>query len=225
MGFFGNIHESWDGCLHAEGHFIGRDAGVDFGIHDELVAFAVELVDRFDEGRLLGRADAFGIADVMNGISGRVKFDSLMAAGEKARRPLAGSDGLGVASTDAGEDDEAGEVLGFRAEAVGDPGTHRGPTADRGAGVHEGVRRVVVDLLCDHGADDGDVVGHLGGVREEVADDLPALAILVELGEVALNFEFLSLELRDGLSFGEGGRHGHAVELIELGFVVEGLKV
>jgi hypothetical protein len=83
----------------------------------------------------------------------------------------------------------------------------------------------VVDLLGDHGADDGNIVGEFGGVRKEVADDLSALAILVELGEVALDFELLSLKLRDGLSFGEGSWHGLAVELIELGFVVEGFKV
>ena len=47
--------------------------------------------------------------------------------------------------------------------------------------VHEGVGRVVVDLLGLHRADDADVVGDPGDVREQVGDFLARFAVLLEL--------------------------------------------
>ena len=61
-------------------------------------------------------------------------------------------------------------------------------------------------------------------VGEEVGNEL-ALAEFLELGEVSLDLELLSLQLGDRLSLCEGLRHGLSVELIELGLVVEGLQV
>ena len=62
---------------------------------------------------------------------------------------------------------------------------------------------VMVDLVGMHRLDDGDVVRHLRGPRQEVTDHLAALAVLLELGQVSLALEFLALQLRDGLALGE----------------------
>ena len=83
----------------------------------------------------------------------------------------------------------------------------------------------MIDLLGEHRLHDADVVRHLGGVGQEVRDELTALPVLPELGEVTLHLELLALELRDGLALGEGLRHGLAVQFIELRLVVEGLEV
>ncbi len=83
----------------------------------------------------------------------------------------------------------------------------------------------MVDLLGEHRAHDAEVVRHFGGPGEEIGDVLPALAVALELGEVSLDLELLSLQLGDGLALGEGLRHGLAVELVELRLVVEGLEV
>ena len=85
--------------------------------------------------------------------------------------------------------------------------------------------RVVVDLLGDHGADDGDVIRHLSGPGQVVADVLGPTSVLFELGEVALHLEFLALQLGNGLTLGEGFGHRFSVQLVELGFVVEGFQV
>ena len=50
-------------------------------------------------------------------------------------------------------------------------------------------------------------------------------SVLFELGEVALHLEFLALQLGNGLTLGEGFRHRFSVQLVELGFVVEGFQV
>ncbi|MFM1944912.1 MAG: hypothetical protein RI897_3894 [Verrucomicrobiota bacterium] len=163
--------------------------------------------------------------DVVDGVAGAVEFDALVAAGEEAGGPLSGGDGLGVTSALAGEDDEAGEVLGFGAEAIGDPCAHGGAAADGGAGIHERVGGVMVDLFRDHGADDADVVGHFGVIGEEVGDFLSIFAVAVEGGHGALGFERLALELGDGLAGGEGGGEGLSVELGEFGFIVERFEV
>ena len=58
-----------------------------------------------------------------------------------------------------------------------------------------------------------DVVGDLGEVRQEVADLLAALAVLLELGEVPLQLQLLALELGDRLALGERLGHRLAVQL------------
>ena len=90
------------------------------------------------------------------------------------------------------------------------------------AGVHEGVGRVVVDLLGLHRADDADVVGDVGDVRQPVADRLAGGAVP---GELRLRPEaeelLLRLELRDRLAGGERGGNRLAVHRGELRLVVE----
>ena len=99
-------------------------------------------------------------------------------AGQKARGPLPRGDRLRIAAAGAGQHDEAGQVVAFAAQAVVDPGAHRRAAADGRARVHERVGRIVVDLLGDHRLDDANVVGHLAVPGQEVADPLPALAVL-----------------------------------------------
>ncbi len=168
LGFVAEVHQVGDGHLHLEGHFVGGDPGFDFWVMDGEVPVGVELLDGLDELLLLLWGEAFGVVDIMDGVTGAIELDALEAAGEEAGGPLAGGDGLGVTSALAGEDHEAGEVLGFGAEAVGDPSAHGGAAADGGACIHERVGGVMVDLFRDHGADDADVVGHFGVVGEEV---------------------------------------------------------
>ena len=211
--------------MHAEGHFVGADAGSDLGVVDEFVSLGVELLDGFNERALVLAIDPAGIGDVLNGVAGGVEFDSLEAGREESGSPLSRRDGLGIAATDGGEDNETRKVFRFRAEAVVDPGSHGRATADGGAGVHEGVGRIVIDLLGHHGANDGDIVRHLLVVGHVVRDVLSGLSVFFKFAEVAEDFELLTLKLRNGLSFGEGLGHGLSVEFIELGFVVEGLEV
>ncbi len=124
-----------------------------------------------------------------------------------------------------GEDDEAGQVFGLAAQAVGDPRAHARPAGDGRPGVHEGVRRVVVDRLGHHGPDDADLVGDAPDVREELADLLARLAELLERVLRREALERLPLELRDRHPRRERAGHRLAVHLGELRLVVERLQV
>src|SRR6187551_1611951 len=96
--------------------------------------------------------------------------------------PLALGDRLLLAGlAGAGEDDEAGEVFGFGAEAVPHPRAHAWAPGDQTAGVHEGVGGVVVDGFGLHGTDNADLLGDAGDVREELGDFLAGLGVLAEL--------------------------------------------
>ena len=83
----------------------------------------------------------------------------------------------------------------------------------------------MVDLLSDHRLQNANIVSHLRMPGQEVADHLPALAVLAKFGQVALYLQFLALKLGDGLSFGEGFRHRFAVKFGEFRFVIERLQV
>ena len=75
-----------------------------------------------------------------------------------------------------GDDDERGQVVGLAAQAIGQPGAERREAVQAKAGVLLKRRRRVVRRLGDHRVDDGQFVGHLGEVREQVGDPQPALA-------------------------------------------------
>ncbi len=158
----------------------------------------------------------------MNGVTSGVEFDSLILARQEARGPLARSDRLRITPTDAGKNNEAREIFSRSTEAVGGPGSHGGTTTDGSACVHESVSRIVIDLFRDHGADHSNVVSESGSVGQVVTDVLSALAVALELTLVTEDFEFFSLELSDGLPFGERLGHCFPVECVELRLVVEG---
>ena len=100
--------------------------------------------------------------------------------GKKPARPLPGGNRLQCRVLPCEvEDDKARQVVRLRAQAVKQPRAHARPALDDGAGVHEGVGRVVVDLLGVHRADDAQVVGHAGDVREQVGNFLPGLAVFL----------------------------------------------
>ena len=83
--------------------------------------------------------------------------------------------------------------------------------------VHERVRRVVVDLLGRHRADDADLVGDPGDVREQVGDLLPRLPVLVELAGRPARLQHRVLELGELLPLGERLGERLAVQLLQLG--------
>ena len=227
LGFVGDVHQFGNAGLHAEGHLVLAYLGGDLGIAQGCVAGEVELVDRVDEGALVFCGYAFGVAQVEHGVAFAVKMNALVLAGEKTAVPLAGCDGLVLASSDGGENDETGEVLGVRAESVKNPGAHAGASGYLGPRVHVGVGGVVVDLFGMHGTDDANVVCDRSDFWKLVGDELAGLSVALEfvLGAEAFECVLLAHELGDRLTFGDGFGHGFAVHFPQLGFVIVGLEV
>ena len=137
--------------------------------------------------------DSGRAGDIMDGVPGAVEFDSLMAAREKARTPLPSGYWLRVAPTHARHDHEPGKVLTVATETIVDPRPHGGAAADGRPGVHEGMGRVMIDLLGKHRFHDTDLVSHLSMVGKKIGDEL-SFSELLEFREVTLDLEMLALQ-------------------------------
>jgi hypothetical protein len=87
------------------------------------------------------------------------------------------------------------------------------------------VRRVVVDGLAGHRADEADLVRDVRDPRKQLADLDAERAHLLELRLRPEAEQFLALELRQLLALGHALRHGLAVHLGQLGFPVERFQV
>ena len=156
------------------------------------------------DSRCSCRADAVRILDVEHRIADGIELDALELAGQNSGRPLARGDRLHLAAL-------ARRTSSRRSRAdprsprpaVKHPRTHAGAAGDDGPGVHEGVGRIVIDLLGPHGAHDADIVGHAADVRKQFADFLAGLAELLESVCGPKQFSSLALQLRDLLPFGE----------------------
>ena len=123
LGFVAEVGEFRDTGLHAEGEFVLGDAGGGFRVEVVVGRDEIEPVDFVDDEPLSALADPVGIADVVDGVAAGLEEDALVFARKEAGAPLSGGDGLGtvVALGLGHEDDEAGEILGFRAETVEEP--------------------------------------------------------------------------------------------------------
>ena len=146
------------------------DPGRDLGVVDRPVAEPVQRRrPRRCTSRWRARDTPGGLFEVVHRVAAGVELDALVLAGQEAAVPLPGRDRLRAAAAGrvGGHHDEAGQVVALAAQAVGDPRAHARPALDRRARVHERVRRVVVDLVGVHRADDAEVVGMAGDVREE----------------------------------------------------------
>ena len=145
------------------------------------VCEALGLPSGAGEGALLGAIDALRVADVQHGVARRLELDPLVAAGEESAVPLPGGDRLRLtAFADRREHDEAGQVLCFATQPPQQPRSHRGPAGDDRAGVHEGVRRIVVDRLGHHRADNADFVCDRSDFGKQRADLLAGGAVALE---------------------------------------------
>ena len=65
-------------------------------------------------------------------------------------------------------DDKSRKIIGNVAKSVSNPGTHAGTPRDGGSRVHEGMRRVVIDLISLLGANNANVVGDFLNIGKQV---------------------------------------------------------
>ena len=222
FGFAGDVGDFGGDVLHAEGHFEGVDAALDFGVADRVEAFLVEAVDGVDGGALGVAGDAFGIGEVEDGIAGGAELDAFVNGGEEAGAPVGGA--AGGALLAGGHDHEGGEVVGFRSEGVGDPGAEGGAAELLGAGGEEDLGGGVVEGLGVHGADEGDVVGLRADVGEDFGHLDAGLAVFLEL-ELGAEEGVFGIDEGGAVVLEEFGGGLGAVEAGEVGFVVEEVEV
>ena len=83
----------------------------------------------------------------------------------------------------------------------------------------------MVDLFRDHRSDDTNFISHFLVIGKIVTDQLTRLSILGEFRQVTLTFQFLSLQLGDGLSLGIGVWHRLTIEFIQFRLVIKCFKM
>ncbi len=178
VGFVGEIHEFRRTGLHAIGHLVGADAGEDLGIPGGGLVPEVEIAEGVEGAALARGVDSLGVGEVEDGIALIAEGNALMGGGEETGTPV---DGAAAGSAGSAlEHDEAGEIAGFGADPVGDPGTDAGPAELAAAGVHEQLGWRVVEQRGLAGTDDGEVIDDAGGVGKEIAHPGAGLAVLTE---------------------------------------------
>jgi hypothetical protein len=212
--------------LHAERQLVLCDARGDLGIVHEGVVLAVESVDGGDVGALLFARDATWIREVVHGVAAPLQLHALKTAWQKPTVPLAHRYRLrGAPRPSRHHHDEAGEIFRLAAEPIVNPRAHARAAGDLRAGVHEHVRRIVVDRVCGHRAHEAKVVDHGAEMREQGANFRLVLPKFFEGKLRGEADEFLPLQLCELLALRETLRHGLAMHRRELRLRVERLKL
>ena len=161
-----NIHELGNARLHTIGQLVGRDARIDFRISHDLGALGIELTDGVERCATALCRDPVRILEVEHRRFLRAKLDALMHRGQKTAPPT-GLPTVRIALARQ-QNDEAREIFVRASEAVGQPRSHAGAANDLMTGVHEDLRRGMVELGRVHRLHHRDVVDDLSEVRQEL---------------------------------------------------------
>ena len=105
------------------------------------------------------------------GVDARALIDGRHEAGAPVAWPIVDRGGIVL------HHHEGGQVLVLGAQAIGDPAAQRRPAAQDRAGVHLADAVGMVQPVGPAGANDGDVVDALGGVRQPIRHPDAALAM------------------------------------------------
>ena len=217
-----DVHDLGHAGLHAEGQLVLGDAGDGFRMTKLGDLLLIEILQGIEGLAAHGAVHAGGVAHEEDGVAFATALHTLVHAGDEAAAPAAlAAAGLGAAGD---EGDEAGQILIFRAEAIGGPGTHGGAALTRVAGEEEQLRRGVIELVRVHGADHADLVGDGVEVGAGVAHPHAGLAIA---GKGARGTHELGDAGREGkaAAFENGVGAVLAAAFDQLGLVVKEVQV
>ena len=183
LRFLRQVEQVRHARLHAEGHLVLRDARLDFRVAQDAVALVVkggQFVELFAANFA---RDAFGVLQVEDALALIAELHPLEFGRQEAGAPEAVIERLVVRSAAAeGRHHHVGREVGIlAAEAVGGPSADAGATGQLASRLHERDRRVMVDGFRVHRADDAPFVGLRGDVRNQFAEPIAGLAVLLEL--------------------------------------------
>ena len=143
-----DVHQLRHGRLHAEGHFVLRNAGVDFGIGEGLVLLRVELGEAVEHAAPRVGVDAGRVVEEQHRVAAAAKLDALMFGRHEARAPQPLIQRL-VALLAAGDhDNERGKILVGRAQTVTQPRADARTARLLKTGLNERDRRVVLVVIA-----------------------------------------------------------------------------
>ena len=183
-GLAGQVGEFRDAGLHPISHLVLRDPGIDFRVPKGIGSHRIEGAGGIEHAASGGGIHAGRVAQEEDGIALGTESNALMFAGEEAAPPVAGAQGLvGLVPAALGDHDhEAGQLLVFATDTVGEPSAQGGSSRLLMTGLDEGYGGIVVDGLGPHGLDDTEVIGNTAHVREQLAHPEPGLTMLAPVG-------------------------------------------
>ncbi len=222
LGLAGDVGELGHARLHPVGEFVRVDACLDLRVAHTRLAQAVQILQGVERLPPQLRVHAVGVGDEQHGVGAAPELDALVDTREEARTP-ARLAAVGVVLA-GNQHDERGEVLAVGSESVREPRPHARAANHLVPGVHEDLRRRVIELRRLHRLHDGDVVGDGGQVRQEVGDLLARLAVPAE---VEWRAEDLGCALDEGeaLALDDLGRNVLPVVLAQGGLVIEEVEL
>ena len=178
FGLAGQVDDAGSFGLHARGHLVAGQAGAEFGaVRVAGREILVHAVDQPELRLLQVGADGLGRVEVRDRLGTAGDAHALVDRRHEAGAPVARAvdDGVLVVL----HHDERGQVIVLGADAVVDPRAERRLAREDGAGVHLADAGGVVDAVGLAGADDREVVGTGGDVRDPVGEPLAGLAVLL----------------------------------------------
>ena len=225
LRFLREVEQIRHARLHAEGHLVLRDTGLDFRVAQDAVALVVKSGQFVELFAADFTRDTFGILEVEDAFAFIAELYPLEFGGQEARAPEAVVERLvvGTTATEGRHHHVGGEVGVFAAEAVGGPGADARTAGKLGARLHERDRRVMVDGFRVHGADHAPFVGLRGDVRHQLTEPIARLPVLVELEDRWGDWEVLLARghRRQALSLANGIWQILAAHRFQLGLWVE----
>ncbi len=130
------------------------------------------------------RRHPVGVFQIQHRVGPAAKPHAGVLGRQKSCAPQLGRDRLHTCSRMAPlgvHHDERRQVLVHAAQAIRKPGPDAGTARYLLPGLDEGDPRLVIDGVCVHRPDDGQVVGHARRVRQQFREPRPAMAVLREL--------------------------------------------
>ena len=199
-----------------------RDAGRDFRVAELVKLHAVQLAERIEILPPLSLAEARRIRQVKHRVAHRAELDALILRRQEPAAPQPVVQRLAAGAL-GHHHDERRQVGALAAEPIGQPRADRRASGDLETGLEERDGRVVVDRLGVHRADEAQLVGGLGRVRQQLADPRAGLAVLLELEEGVDDREALLRGGHAGEPLAFANRVGQlgAAQTVERGLIVE----
>jgi hypothetical protein len=183
LGLALQVHQLRHAGLHAESHFILRDARDRLGVAEARVIHRVQFAKPIEHRAAVVGGDAGRVLDVEHRVCAAAEGDAVVPRREEAALPHAREERLRrrAAGPARCEDNEARQIIVLAAEAVAQPRAKARAAGHLAAGHHKRAGRVVVDGVGVDAADDRELIGHLRRVREQLAHPRASLAVLGEL--------------------------------------------
>ena len=195
LGFGAQVREFGHRHLHAEGHLLLSDGGLDLGVPGEDLLLLVDL--RHEVQHLVAglAVDARGVGEKGHRVAHRLKGDALMLRRKKAGAPETTVERLDVdlpRPEGRCQHDEFRQVSVHRTQPIAQPGAHAGLAGYFGTGTEKSLGRIVIDGLGMGGLDQADVIRHGRDMGQQLAPVDTVLALARELEDRSTDHLFLA---------------------------------